>query len=215
MKKIILSAVAIFAFGIASAQDANGGMETPSSTGSFAKGDIFMTGSVGYEGTSQGDFQINKFNFMPKLGFFVTDNIAIGVQFGYEGSSNNDLSDVVFEDGAEVKTNELSIGVFGRYHFTPANQFSFFTELGFSYVSKTTEVDNPISVDMEIKSPGFEVALRPGVNYFISNNFALEASVGVIRYETSKDDFEGAESRDTFELGFNLSQINIGLLYKF
>ena len=214
MKKVLLSAVALFAFGFAHAQGApasgaaqGGGGDL----GGWAKGDVFMSGSVGYRGESTGDFKFNSFNISPRVGFFVSDNIAIGGMIGYTATTNDEFDEVLL-DVAEVKTNMLTIGAFGRWYATPANQFSFFAELGFNYNTLNSETEG---IDEEIKANGFEFAVTPGVNYFISPNFALEASIGVLSYETSKPDFEGAESTDTFSLGVNLSQINLGLVYKF
>ena len=148
---------------------------------------------------------------MPRVGFFVSDNIAIGGMLGYNGTTSDEFVDVLDAE-AEVKTNMLTIGAFGRWYATPANQFSFFAELGLNYNTQNMEVEG---IDEDIKANGFEVALTPGVNYFISPNFALEASIGVLSYETSKPDFDGAESTDSFAIGVNLSQINFGIVYKF
>ena len=212
---VLLSAAALFVFGFANAQGdpatgaAQGG---GGDLGGWTKGDVFMSGSVGYRGESTGDAKFNEFEVMPRVGFFVSDNIAIGGMIGYQGTTNETIIDVITEETAEVKDNMLTIGAFGRWYATPANQFSFFAELGLNYNTMNSETEG---IDEEIKANGFEFALTPGVNYFISPNFALEASIGVLSYETSKPDFEGAESTDTFSLGVNLSQINFGLVYKF
>ncbi len=210
MKKIILSAAALFVVALSSAQ------ETSTNTGGgddlgFAKGDIFMSGSIGYRGESTGDFKFNQFNISPRLGFFVSDNIAVGAMIGYESTTNDTFIEVL-DDSAEITENMLTLGAFGRWYASPASQFSFFAELGLNYNTMNSETEG---IDGELKANGFEIALTPGVSYFISTNFAMEASVGVLSYETSKPDADGAESTDTFELGFNLSQINLGLVYKF
>jgi len=205
MKKIILSAAAIFAFGFASAQETEG-------TGGkgFANGDVFISGSVGFSSESQGDFKSNSFNIMPQVGFFVSDNIAIGGLIGYTSTTSDEFDG---GDFFEVKTNTLAIGAFARYYATPASDFSFFGELGAAYLTASSEFDVPGST--ENKANGFAIALSPGVSYFISDNFALEASIGALQYTTVKPDFDGAESTDTFELELNLTDIQFGLVYKF
>ncbi|RZJ34381.1 MAG: porin family protein [Flavobacterium sp.] len=201
MKKIILSAAALFAFGFANAQDA-----TTSTEGGkgFSNGDIFISGSLGFSSQSTGDVKTNTFTISPKVGFFLSDNIAIGGQIGYTSTKDEDG---VSED---IKTNTFSVGAFGRYYATPASDFSFFAELGANYMTSKMEQGSA-----EAKSNGFGIALSPGLSYFIGSNWALEASIGALSYNTEKPDFDGAESTDTFGLNLNLTNVNVGVVYKF
>ena len=66
MKKLLLSAVAVFAFTFANAQDGEG----------FSKGDVFISGSVGFNSSKQGDAKSNEFSFSPAAGYFLTENIT-------------------------------------------------------------------------------------------------------------------------------------------
>ncbi|TYB72615.1 porin family protein [Bizionia gelidisalsuginis] len=202
MKKLFFAALlAGFAFNTASAQDEEG-------TKGFAKGDVFMSGSVGFESDSQGDTSLKGFTVAPRAAYFISDNIALGAKLGYTSSKEEDEG---FATTQETEVTAIEAGVFGRYYFTPASQFSIFTELGAGYVhSKYEETGDP-----EIKADGFNVAFAPGVSYFISNNFALEASYGLISYNSDKVDVDGAESRDRFNAGLDLGDINLGLVYKF
>ena len=56
MKKVLLSAVALFAFGFANAQEG-------STAAGFSQGDVFVSGGVGFSSTSAGDDKTNGFNF--------------------------------------------------------------------------------------------------------------------------------------------------------
>lgn len=201
MKKVILSVATVLAFGIASAQDAD---KTSGGKG-FANGDLFMTGTVGFSSEKTGDFKTNTFTIAPSAGLFVTNNIAVGLNIGFTSAKEEDPID------GDVDTTLFGIGAFGRYYATPANDFSFFGQLGFNYFTGKQEFEG----GGELKVDGFEIALRPGISYFVSEHFALEASIGALRYETSEPDTDGAESTDTFELGVDLTEINFGLLYKF
>lgn len=205
MKKIILSVAAVFAFGFANAQEG-----TESTGNGFANGDVFLTGSVGFSSSKTGDFKASTMDLSPSAAMFVSDNIAIGLRLGY-GTEKLDF------DGVDVANNTLSVGAFARYYATPASNFSVFGELGFNYKSSDNEfgVFEGELVPADFKTTGFEIALRPGVSYFISNNFALEASIAALSYNTEKPDGDGAESTDTFQFGVNLTNINLGLIYKF
>jgi outer membrane protein W len=167
-----------------------------------------MSGSVGFNSDSQGDTKVNGFTVAPRAAYFISDNIALGAKLGYTSSKEEEKE---FGGTEETKVSNIEAGVFGRYYFTPASQFSLFTELGAGYVhSKYEETGRE-----DLKADGFNVAFAPGVSYFISKNFALEASYGLLSYNSDKVDVDGAESRDRFNVGLDLGDINLGLVYKF
>lgn len=201
MKKVLLSAIAVMAFGFANAQE--------DSTTGFAKGDLFMSGSFGYSSTKTGDVKSNQFSIAPKAGYFVTNNIAVGGQLGYLSGTDTNIDGL----GNEVDTDSsiFTVGAFGRYYFTPARNFSFFGHLGFDYATLKSETEG---VEGENKADGFQIALAPGISYFVSDHIALEATFGTLGYSTYEQD--GAEdSTDSFELSADLTNITFGILYKF
>jgi opacity protein-like surface antigen len=202
MKKTLLSLTALFAFGVASAQ------EEPATAG-FQNGDVFISGTLAFSSEKTGDFKSNQFTVSPKVGFFVSNNIAVGVSLAYL-SANQDISDSF--DVYEQKTTGFEVGAFGRYYFTPASKFSIFAQLGAGYGSAKYEVE---AIGSESKADGFNIELAPGFNYFVSNNLALEATFGILGYNTVKPDYDGAESTDSFNIGIDLANINFGLVYKF
>ena len=197
MKKLMLvGALALFA-----AVNA----QVSTSTEGFAQGSTFITGAVGFASESIAEEKTSGFTIAPSVGYFVTPNIAIGAKLGYTSLKNE-------EGSYEETTDLLTAGVFGRYYWMPASKFSIFAELGADYRS-LTEDDNTIS--NEYKSNGFGIQLAPGMNYFLNNNFALEAKVGVLGYSSDKPDYTGAEATDNFNIGLNLNDITLGLVYKF
>ncbi|MXN91028.1 outer membrane beta-barrel protein [Flavobacterium sp. Sd200] len=196
MKKLICS-LALLAFGLVQAQ------ETPTTGGGFNQGDIFITGSIGIGSESTGDNKTNSFNISPKAGYFLTPNIALGVALGYTSGKEE------APGTPDVKTSELSVGAFGRYYVTPANSFSVFGELGVDYIHSKIEAVT------EDNSNAMRIGLAPGVSYFISQNFALEAKFGILSYRTDNPDADGVENTDQFNFGLNLSDISIGAIYRF
>jgi len=202
MKKIILSVAAVFAFGFSNAQ------ETVSE--GFAKGDVFISGAVGFGSQKTGNQKANGFEIAPSVGYFVTENIAIGVRLGY---LTEKLEYVEEGFPVEIKNNSFTVGAFGRYYFTPASKFSFFGELGVDYVNIKSEVVRPFP--SETKTDGLAVQVAPGISYFLTKNLALEASFGVLGFATTEPDYEGAEKTNTFRFGLDTRDINLGLVYKF
>ena len=194
MKKLVcITALALLAFSNANAQDSN------DTTVGFANGDIFFSGTASYVTNKFGEEKDETFAFVPKVGFFVSDNIAIGGQVGY-GFSKEEF------EGEEVGNLQIAqLGVFARYYNKPANQFSLFGQLSVDYLS----INNKIA---DAKATGFDVTIAPGISYFVSDNFALEATVGLLSYTSVKPD--GGESTNTFSTGLDFSNVSFGLVYK-
>ncbi len=195
MKKLLFIAIAVLGLTAVNAQE-----ETK--TGGFEKGDVFISGTVGFTTTSAGDISSDTFVIAPSAGYFVNENFAVGLSATYsEASVAFDLA----EDNAEVDAKTFGGGVFGRYYFTPANQFSFFGNLGVAYASTDF-----VGTDLNT----FSVGLAPGINYFLSDCIAIEASVGVLGYSSAKFDVDGAEAVNTFSLSLT-SNVAFGVTYKF
>jgi hypothetical protein len=198
MKKVILTVATLFALGFANAQDKKESGE------GFSKGDVFITGSFNVGSskyTANGNYKENTFSFSPKVGYFVSENIALGLGLGFATSK------VEENEGDEAsKVNTTSIEAFGRYYATPGSKFSLFGQLSVGYA--TVDYD-------AFKVNAYGVELAPGVSYFLNDSFAMEASWGALSYASAKADVDGAENSNEFNLGLDLSAINLGLVYKF
>ena len=192
-----MAAVAVFGFTNVNAQDEN-------TTGGFANGDLYVSGTVGFNSASQGDAKANNLTFSPTVGYFISENIALEFNL-LVGTAKEEFA------GAEDKSTSFGGGLGATYFFTPSSQFSFTLGAGVSYVNSKFEPAG----GGELKNNTFAVAVAPGVNYFVSDCFALRASVGALSYASSKDDFDGAEAVNSFGLNLDLSDINFGVTYKF
>ena len=130
MKKLFLFAtLALFALNV-NAQEESATTSTDG-TGGFAKGDVYLSGSVGINSTKQDDLKSNNFVFMPSVGYFLSENIALELGLSI-GSAENE---------AEDKTNTFGADLGARYFFTPASQFSFTVGAGFGYASTKFEAN--------------------------------------------------------------------------
>ena len=169
-------------------------------TGGFAKEDMYIGGTVDVSTWNYANQKSNSYSISPSVGYFVSENIAIAASL-IVGSS---------EDIYENETNSFGGALEATYLFTPANQFSFNVGLGLAYLSNKVD-----EYGGESTTNTFAIAVSPGVNYFVSDSFALTASIGALSYATSKGDWNGAEAANSFNLNLNLSDINMGLIYKF
>jgi outer membrane protein W len=200
MKKTLLSISALFAFAYASAQ------EEPATSG-FKSGDVFASGTLSYSTQKTGDTKTNQFAVSPSFGYFVNDNIAVGVMIGYTSRDYKPTDE---------KYTTLTTGLFGRYYFNPANKFTIYGQLQAGYVSSKSKT-NFGDGTVEFKDNGFAASVGPGFNYWLSNHLALESNFGIIGYSSTKPDDNGGnpQSTDTFTIGLDFANINFGVVYKF
>ena len=201
MKKIILTVVALSAIGFANAQN-----KKESNLG-FAKGDVFVSGALQFGSDSKVFYyKQDSFVFAPSVGYFVSDNIALGVNLNVGSGSVQATS-----ASGKSKTSTFAAGLAGRYYFTPASQFSLFGELGAAFgTDKFTPVIGNVT-----KENSFVVALAPGLNYFVSKNFSLETKIAVLSYASQKGDQAGDENASSIRFGGDWSAVTFGVNYKF
>jgi hypothetical protein len=184
MKKVILTAIAVLGFTFANAQ-----------TTGFSKGDAFISGAFNIGSEKTGDSKSNDFTLVPSVGYFVSENIAIGAKLGFGSHKEND-----------AKTNDFVAGAFGRYYFTPASQFSVFGQAGLDFTNSKAG---------EFKSNEFGVHVGVGLSYFLSNHFAIETTWAGLGYSVNNNGGHGADKTNSFGLGTDLRDVSFGVIYKF
>jgi outer membrane protein len=198
MKKVLFAAAAVFAFGFANAQEEKG-------DGGFAKGDVFVTGAFTFGSTNDKDFdtKTSGFEVAPQVGYFLTENIAIGAKLGFASFKEKTAGTT------DVDFSSLSVGAFGRYYFTPADKFSLFAQLGVDYFT----AENNLPGGMKFN--GLDAGLGAGLNYFVSSNFSIEAGVAVLGFSSEKADVTGAKGSTAFNFGGDWRAVTFGVNYKF
>jgi hypothetical protein len=140
MKKIILSILAVAAFGTANAQE-------ESTVNGFSKGDKFVEGSFSFR---SGDFE-DSWAFNPSMGYMLDDKWAVGGRLNFGGSKDNNTND---------KESVLGITGFARYYFLSLGEtksFQAFGEAGLGYSAITEDpnvgdksTDNTLNANISI-----------------------------------------------------------------
>lgn len=200
MKKLIL-AVAVLALGVnAQAQESKG-----------LEGRSFIMGQVGYnqnyESYKSDVFQSTKkqsYSILPAYGYFISPSVAIGGAVGYIGSTEG-------KGATRAISNEYVIQPLARKYWSVANNLYIFGQasIPFSfgdnkYAGQTNDFTK------------YGVEIKPGIDYLISNNWSLEASVGLFSW-SAYNPKHGANTND-FNFGINsglLGGLNIGVKYIF
>ena len=202
MKKVLLSAVALVAFTFANAQEESKGF-------GFSKGNVIVEGNLMLNSTNDKNTEVktNNFEFNPKVGYFLSDKFAVGVELGI-GSLK--------EKTAGTETNKKSnfdAGVFGRYYFLDLGQrFKTYAEAGLGMTSGKEGL-------ADVKYTGFNAGAGLGINYFVSESFAINFGLtDILAYNSKK--YDGAKNKSEFNGNVNVfdnffTTAKFGLTYKF
>lgn len=211
MKKLFLALTLVSGLAItANAQDFG-----------FKKGNVLLEGNIGIHSSNDknAEKKENSFSFTPQVGYFVSDKIAVGVALHL----SNDKRET-YTTGAETlnKTNTTAAGVFGRYYFLElGKRFKTYSEVGVGFLTTKNEFQAGTTPSIETKFNGFGANAGVGVNYFLTEKIALNASLtNVINFSSVKEDAAGSKSVSNFD--FNAGSINnlfdtaqFGLTFKF
>ena len=207
MKKVILSAIAIFTIGFANAQKAQFGVKGGLNLAVIA-GD-----TEGYDFQSKAGFHVGGF-----VAIKVSDKLVIQPEILYstQGSSVKNISLVL--DGtnytADIKFNLSYINVPVMFKYYAADKFSIEAgpQVGFLSSAKTaTKVDGfSQTVDQDIKD-SFE-SVDFGLNIGAGYDFTKKVSAG-IRYNLGLSNLAKTESGDNTKINNSVFSISLG--YKF
>ncbi len=190
MRKSLLLIAAVFISTLAFAQ--------------IQKGDIQLTGTFNLTKTDAGNsVETSGFQFSPRAGLFLNDHTSIGIALGY--SSNKQ----------EANTNEQKVGLFtfgayARFYKPVVDKLYFFLEPSVTLGSGTVKTTGNPDIDTNT----FAIALQPGINYFLSDKLALEATVGRLFYSRNKAEGSGnSTEQDSYGLDFSPSNISFGISF--
>lgn len=217
MKNVLLLSFLIASTGAAQAQ-------------SIAAGTISLGGSIGYNRQSdESQFPLNgnsvneerttsSFQFSPSAGYFVADNLAVGLSLGYSTSRT------AFERTGPGSTNQeganqgtsFRVGPYVQYYKMLSEQFGVLGTLGAGYVGSSSE-NNDVTIS---KARGGYASLTPAVIFFPIPKFGISASIGNLGYERqelkSENSASGVEtSVSGFGASFGLNQLLLGGTYYF
>ncbi len=218
MKKLLLAGT-VMLFGLSNAQ--------------IKTGTLYLSGQAGFSQNKDNNTENKSQNFsaIPTVGVFIAPNLAIGTGIGYTGSKaeNTDVNNLGF--GVEtlqssIKANAFTARPFIRKYWTLSDNLYIFGQLEIPVEIGKRTADLQLnyfdmngytyfqSINIEQKYTSFGVNVKPGLDYFISENWTIEATIGEFGYKNMKikDQEKGT---DTFNFGLNLSSVTFGVKYVF
>lgn len=158
-----------------------------------------------FEGDQVGEkVKTGSFVLKPTAGYFVIDNLAIGITLVEEHSKSKFKDDVDIEH-AQVE-NQLLLGPIGRYYYGTTSLKPFGqAELLFGSSKITNEVGGRSDVLEHYSTFGF--GLGCGVAYFINEKIALDAILGysyLINTDAEEKEFKNKKGKLDLSVGISI-----------
>jgi opacity protein-like surface antigen len=155
------------------------------------KGSYTVGGNIGFSSYSEDGNSNNqtRFVFMPNVGYFFIDQLYAGLQLQYIHASSGDLSGNTFGIGPEL-----------RYYFLLDKLTPY---LGISYTYSKDTFD-----DEDLESTYSSFTMSGGVDYFVTDFFALEASLNY-----SLTNFDYTTNNNSSGIDATEFNLNIGAKY--
>lgn len=169
-------------------------------------------------------------NFNPKVGYFFTDNIVVGVDLNFGQTHRGTAT-----SGTETETYssfDMGLGLFGRYYMNISDNFYFYGQANVMYTSSSwTERDPGTTAGSfqdgdKYTSSGLGIGISPGLTFFPSPKWGIDLGLrGLVNFSSTTDKVEtpagpgGAAVSDTettgsnFNIGFGTLAPTLGLHY--
>lgn len=164
---------------------------------------------------SQGqDVVTSQFRIAPNAGYFVADNLAVGLNLSYSTGrttiSNYPQNDL---DAATA----LRVGPYVQYYKMLSEQFGFVGTLGAGYQHSSTPTYIGSSSIVDVTRSGYYASLTPGVIFFPVPKFGISASVGYLGYDrvAVKPTSANGQTISDFDAAFGLDQLTFGGTFYF
>ena len=208
MKKLVLSLIAVSALAFTT--------QAQTEKGNFLLGGNVQVSTSKNDGASKSDVG---FAVIPSVGYFVSDNFAVGTGIGYQYNKNYSQG-ATADLGFSTQTSAFVVSPFARYYKGLNESFKFFGQLSVPMAFGNTKVgdaegDNMTKVS---KDNTVGVALSPGFAFFPSKNFGIELSVqGIsyndVSYKDANDNDNGGNKN--FNIGANFFNPKLGVQFYF
>lgn len=168
--------------------------------GAAAQNNIYVGGSVGFQQTKQAGDKTTTINFMPEVGYNLSEKLAIGTTIGVDYTKQNDRKFTVVE-----------FAPYARYTFLRSGIVSVFCDGGVDLGFGKASVDG----ESGKTAVTYGIGIKPGVSLTVNENFGFVAHVGFFGYNGANK--AAKDGGYPTKAGFNLNgnDLSIGFYYNF
>ena len=222
MKKTLITIVAFGAMMFSnelSAQFESGSKFIGGAFGISSSGSKATFGGKTYKGETTSSFTL-----MPSVGYFIGDNLAVGMGIGYTSTKTTDPE----EKDNFSQSSMISFNPFARYYVISEEKFGVFGQFSLpvglgkekdSYVDTEYDFDanfNLVEREVTYTTEYNYTSIAPGVSagftFLPTSKIALEGSLGVLSLNSTS--YDGGSSSN-FNFGLNLNSVNWSIIYFF
>lgn len=170
----------------------------------------------------------SSFEAAPSYGYFVANNLAIGISASFSHSkSENSYQSTFAVNGvysysqlsATSTTNRYLIGPFVRYYVPISDQFKFFGQFNAGIGFGDSEIAGSSYISNKSKLSSLQAALSPGLAFFPARKWAIEFGFNLLSFARDKDKenttLQNDSTVDTFVLGLSTFTPRIGVNFHF
>lgn len=203
-KVLVVIAVAVLTAGYAQAQVFVGG----------GLGVDFTGGKVKNGGTSVDLPSGFAFSFTPKVGYYVSDDFAIGLEVGLLTGT---IKVPAYSYSEEWKFNltQWGVGAFARYQLAGVDKFSLLLEGSIGVQGAKTKETSGSTTEEGPSIFAFGIGVLPVLSYSVTDRLSIEASCDFLRLgfqsattkRSGNSDYKS--TTNTFGLGVNSQTINL------
>jgi hypothetical protein len=207
----------------------SGGTTAAQAQSAISAGTIALGGNIGISShTDKAEYKAGnvnqteettttQFRFSPSVGYFIIDNLAVGLNLAYTANSSSTTrtgTGTSSPNSLDAATT-LRVGPYAQYYKMLSEQFGVLGTLGAGFQRNFTPRFGPGNTVIENKQTGFYVGLTPGVIFFPVPKFGISASIGNLGFDhvNSKDsnDADGeSASESNFGASFGFDQLMFG-----
>jgi outer membrane protein len=180
-------------------------------------GGMMFGGNIGYQSQKSNwgvdrEIESKTLTINPQFGYFVADNLGIGLSVNYTHQKNSD--NIPYNVDDEATSSETILAPFVRYYvFTPNEKFAFYAEASVGIGFSRTD---PYYSDEDIKGKSFNTRLSPGFSYFFNEKWALDLQLSGIAYSSNDPNTDDdAENDKSSSFKFGASSLNPSLGFRY
>lgn len=182
--------------------------------------------SFGTSNENSNSINLNSLAINPRIGYFLNNNLALGMEFNYSLSKLNGEFYSYFDETTQTmqssfgfKEENFGLSPFTRYYFHVKDNFKFFGQANLSFqINSYKNIDDMgyhYSTDYTFK--GFGASLNPGFAFLPTSKWDIEFSFPIISYfkERNTDIAYPYRSKRNLKLALDNFMPSFGVNYHF
>lgn len=219
MKKFLL--LALLAAGTEAAQAQSIPAGTISLGGSVGYSRFNYKSNTSYNNTNYStETNSSQFSFTPSVGYFLQDNLAVGLSLGYSANRRNYTTYSPSSNSVRAEldpTTTLRVGPYVQYYKMISEQFGVLGTLSGGYQNSHNYEYNGNNANasiVEYKGSGYYADLTPGIIFFPIPKFGISASIGSLSFNRFNYDYPNTPG-NTAPSGYEAHSSSLGAGFGF